>query len=128
MKNIFFFLLFIPLFSNCQDFDFAIMKIENQCTGKTTYDMNEPQMRFSLSSNNAKIYVVSIYDNSNKTTWYNYPVNSYFISYDENKNPLYNYSITDEKSNPATIIYSSSNKTMKIKFKENNCNIIYSLY
>jgi hypothetical protein len=120
--------LLVSLISFSQNFDVQVRRFINGCNGKTYNDMDEPQMRWSLSSQTAEFYAVSKYDKSQRETWGNFNVKSCKIENDPTNGTAYIYSISSYKSGNATLMYVPKEKFIKVTYETNNCSVTYDIY
>ena len=111
-----------------QNIDQRVSGFKNSCTEKYSPDMDEPQMRWSLTSEKAEFYVVSKYDKTQREAWQTFNVKEIKEENDPTNGKAYIYSISSYKNGEATLLYVPQEKFIKVTMKESGCIITYDLY
>lgn len=126
--SICFFVFFNYLCVCSQNFTLRVKKVINNCSGSIVNDLNEPQMKWTLSKDRAEFYWVSQYDNRQKDIIYLYNVTSVEIKDDSVNGRAYIYKISNYKNGAGDLIYVPQERFIKITLNGQNCSIIYELF
>lgn len=123
---LFFFFITSSLYS--QTFDIRVRQFRNICSDKTVRDLNDPQMRWSLSSTKVEFYYIGAYDKTAIESLSLYNVKEVKVEDDPTNGKAYYYKVSNYKNGNGTLIYVPGEKFIKLTLDGSECTMTYDLY